>query len=428
MTDEEIPVEFAGLVLEDQLLDHLGTPEGCTAIWKERLNPEVIPETLEDYELYRDAINVVLMYMDEHREPPHISVLAEEIGNSDFNIPIAPVEYVMDKLKERYKRRALKSILGAQGQALAKAEADPDTIISDATDRLARLRLDTSTRKNVVTSDDLLQTLTDYEQRLEGGHKGITFGFDPVDNHMGGLNPSELTVLLARPKRYKSWLLLNSACSALEDEKNVAFATLELSEEEMRNRFHCMMAGVSWSHFKSNTLRQEAKDRMDEVGHELMDFPFKAYFFRPRVGQRSVGDIVAYAQDVGADVLYIDQLSWLDGARDERAWQKIGEIMEQLKDAANSFPILMAAQLNREAQALDGLADIAKAGLSDFIGQTADNLFAIHASKDMMQQHPRIIQLGLMESRSYEPKAWEISVKLSESTSFHMLPGELSMT
>lgn len=421
MTDEEIPVEFAGLVLEDQLLDHLGTPEGCTAVWKERLNPEVVPETLEDYQLYRDAINVVLMYMDEHREPPHISVLAEEIGNSDFNIPIAPIDYVIDRLKERYKRRALKSILGKQGQELAKAEKDPDAIITDAADRLAQLRLDTSSRKNVVSSDDLIQTVMDYRQRLEGGHKGISFGFDKVNNHMGGLNPTELTVLLARPKRYKSWLLLNSAASALEEDKNVAFATLELSEDEMRDRFTCMMAGVSWSHFKSKTLRQEEEERMIETSYELQEHPFKAHFFRPRVGERSVGHIVSYALEKNADVLYIDQLSWLDGARDERAWQKIGEIMEQLKDAANSFPILMAAQLNREAQAVDGLPDIAKAGLSDFIGQTADNLFALHASKDMMQQQPRIIHLGLMESRSYEPMGWEINVKLSEDTSFHCL-------
>lgn len=418
---DETPVEFAGLVLEDQLLDHLGTPEGCIAVWKARLNPEVIPETLEDYQLYRDALNVVMTFMDEHREPPDISVLAEEIGNEDFNVPIAPIGYVIERLQEKYKRRALKTILGAEAQALARADEDPGTIIADALENLAKLKLETATKRGIITSDDLGQSVMRYRQRQEQGERGVSFGFEKIDDHMGGLNLGELTILLARPKRYKSWLMLNSAGVAVED-CNVAFATLELDEEEMSDRYLCLMADVSWQKFKQGTLREEELLRLETTGHNLMEHPFKAHFFRPQAGERSVAEIVAYAREIGAGVLYIDQLSWLDGARDERyARHRIGEAMEQLKDAAEEFPILMAAQLNRAAMAEDGLADISKIAEADFVGQTADNLLAIHASTDMMRSTPRIIHLGLQESRSYEPKAWEIKVELSSTVDFKCL-------
>lgn len=230
--------------------------------------------------------------------------------------------------------------------------------------------------------------------------------------------------MLARPKRYKSWLLLKSAAEAVRTQGTIAFATLELDEKEMSERFTCMMSNTSWSHFKGGTLREEDLIYMTEVGYDLQEHPYKAHFFRPMPGERSVSHLVAQAQEVGAKALYIDQLSWIDGARDERAWQKIGTIMEQLKDAAQHFPIFMAAQQNREAQGEEGIADIAKIGLSDFIGQTADNLLAIWASRDMMRSTPRIIHIGISESRSYEPVTWEILVELSKNSDFKCL-GEL---
>lgn len=415
-TFEEIPVEYDGLILEDQLLDHLATPEGATAIWKERLLPEVLPQSEEDAKV---VLQFVLTYMDEHRTPPDISVIAAETGMETYNEPIAPVEYVISKLRERYQRRQLRKITERVGQLAV----EPESALTHGLDELTRLRLETTSRKGEVSSGDLWDAIDRYRERQVEGLEGITFGYEQIDNHLGGLKIGELSVVLARPKRYKSWQLLKSAADALVDH-NVAFATMELSEQEMQDRLLCMVSGVSWAKFKSNTLRQEDLLAMEETAHDLQGHPYKCHIFRPKIGERTPGYLTAYAIEKEAECLYIDQLSWFDGARDDRAWQKIGTIMEELKDAATNFPIYMAAQLNREAVAIDGLADIDKAGLSDMIGQTADNLFAIHASRDMMQSNPKIIQFGLRESRAFEPQAWEIRVDLSKESNFHCI-GEL---
>jgi len=410
------------LIDEEQLMDHLATPEGAMAIWKEGLTPDILPQAEENA---RYLLKMVIDWIEEYREPPSVEVIEKETGLFQFNVPIAPVDYIIGRLRKRYLRRETSRITDRVDIIASDPTADPRNALSYLLEEGQRLHLETSSKKGVVSSDDLFGTLDDYHRKLEdGGEQGVTFGFPPLDDYMGGLKVDELTILLARPKRYKSWLQLKSAAEALRRNKNVAFATLELSEIAMRNRFHCMMAGVSWPKFQNGTLRQEDLEWMDEVAHHLHEHPAKCYFFRPLPGERNVANLVNHALDKKADVLYIDQLSWMDGARDERAWQKIGEIMEQLKDATRNFPIYMAAQLNREAVADEGIADISKAGLADFIGQTADNLLAIWASKDMMKSTPRLIHLGISDARDYEPKTWEILVELNKQSDFKCL-GEL---
>jgi replicative DNA helicase len=395
----------------------LATPEGATAVWQSRLNPDVLPV---DEEMVRDALTFVLDYMDDYREPPNVSVLSEEIGVDEFNEPIAPIEYVMAKLRERYKKRQVTKVVREAGKKIAKG-ADPNETISFGIEELTRLRLESSDKKISTDSTEMDLVLEEYF-REEEDESLITTGFDEIDKHIGGLKG--LNILLARPKRYKSWLLLNSAVATFEAQVgNIEFVTLELAAEEMMRRFCCMATDTSWANFQSKTLRDKDVQFIRETAEMLKTkFPHKLHMTRLDPGDRSVKNIVAGALERGAAALYIDQLSWLDGARDERyARHRIGEAMEQLKDATQYFPIYMAAQLNREASGIDGLADISQIAEADFVGQTADNLFAIHASKDAMSSTPRIIQHGLIESRSYEPKAWEVSVKLNENSSFKLL-------
>lgn len=400
----------------------MATPEGATAVWQAKLPVDALPK---DADIARDALEFVLGYMDEFREPPDVSVISEEIGVDEFNVPIAPVEYVMEKLRERYKKREVAKVIDAAGTKVAKG-TDPNETIAFGIEELTRLRLESANKKISTDSTELHLTLEEYFAEEDEGD--ITTGFPDVDEHIGHFKTGTLNIILARPKRYKSWLLLNSAVAAFEEQVGpIEFATLELSATEMRKRFTCMVTDTSWANFQTKTLREKDIEYIREIADGLANkFPHKFHLTHVEPGERSVRNIVASALEHGAKALYIDQLSWLDGARDERyARHRIGEAMEELKDASQYFPIIMAAQLNREAAGIEGLADISKIAEADFVGQTADNLFAIHASKDMMSSTPRIIHFGLIESRSYEPQAWEIAVKLSENSSFKCL-GELS--
>lgn len=412
--------EYAGVVLEDQLLDHLATPEGATMVWRERLHPEVIAE--EDQGI-RDALSFVIEYMDRYREPPDVSVLMEETGYDAFEEPIAPIEYVIERLRERYQRQQLKRTI----TKMARLSKEPHEALSYGLDELTRIKLETASVGSSLSSNDLLGALDTYRKQIENKEQGVTFGYHLMDKHLGGLSVGELTVILARPKRYKSWQLLKSACDAvLGDEErgvdpvSVEFVTMELSEAEMLDRFTCMVAGVSWYKFKHKLLGPDDVRRIEEVAQELMEWPYKLRFHRPKPGDRNVQHIVSRALDNEASAMYIDQLSWFDDAKDtEKNWLKIGRIMEQLKDATQHFPIFMAAQYNRAQAAEEGIGDLANIGLADAIGQTADTLLGIYASRDMLEN--KLIHLGIVDARSYEPITWEIKVELTERANFKMI-------
>lgn len=406
-------LEYVGLVLEDQLLDHLATPEGAKAIWRERLPLDAIPDSEDGI---RDALAFVMEYMDEFREPPAVSVLSDETGYDEFNEPQAPVEYVINKLRDRYKRKEARAVITKMG----RLSGDPDASIAYGLGELTRLKVATAERGNSVTSDNMFGTIDDYRIRLLSPEaRGITFGYDAMDDHLNGLRRGEVTVILARPKRYKSWQLLKSAHDAFVDGRSFDFATMELSEEEMRDRFMCMAAEVNWDRFQHRLLLAEEEDRLEEVAQDLKGMEHKFRFHRPKPGDRNVHYLSAMAQDFGADVMYVDQLSWFDGAKDEKGWSIIGKIMEQLKDAAQNFPIYMAAQYNRTAVLEEGIADIASIGLADFIGQTADNLLGIYASKDMHNQN--VMHLGVVESRAFQQRTWEVKVELTHKSNFKLL-------
>lgn len=406
-------IEYEGIVLEDQLLDHLATPGGATAVWRERLLPEVIAD--ED-EGIREALKFVLRYMDEYREAPNIAVIAEETGYEDFAEPVAPIEYVIEKLKERYQRKQLRAVV----TKIARLSKEPDAALTYGLDELSRIRMETSSAGKTITSWDMLSVIDRYHERLEDHGEGITFGYEEIDKHLGGLLPGQVTVVLARPKRYKSWQVLKSAADAvLIGQRNVFFETMELQELEMSNRFLCMAAGVSWYRFSHNLLEAEHVRQLEKTATELAEWPHKITFHRAKRGERTVQNIVAQAMEAEAEALYVDQLSWFDGAKDEGNWRIIGKIMEELKDAAEHFPIYMAAQYNRVQAMEEGIGDLANIGLSDAIGQTADNLLGIYASRDMLEN--KIIQLGIVESRSFEPITWEIKVELTEHSNFRCL-------
>lgn len=404
-------IDFAGIVIEDQLLDHLATPEGCSSVWKDGLDPE----TVEDSDI-RLALEFVLDYMHEHREPPPVAILSDETGYDEFRVPQVPIEYVMEKLRDGYRRKHLRAVTTKIG----RLSGDPAEALSYGLRELSAIQVVTAGKSGNLSSDDMLSFLDRYEERLEDPRSGISFGYPDMDRLLGGLRRGELAFVLGRPKRYKSWQLLKSADAAWETGLTGVVQTMEITSEDMLDRWVCMRAGLNWSKFKGGLLGPDDYKLVRETHEEVQSFEHKIHFLRPQPGSRNVAYLVGTALDLGADVMYVDQLSMFDDAKsDDRSWLKIGKICEQLHDACDHFPIYVAAQFNREAASLGELADLAKIGLSDFIGQAADILLGLYASGEMHDN--KLLHFGVVEARSFERASWELKVELNEASNFKTL-------
>ena len=229
-----------------------------------------------------------------------------------------------------------------------------------------------------------------------------------------------LYFVVGRPGTYKSWQLIKSAAEALQQERNATIFSLEMTDKELQDRLICMLAGVSWPKFEHRALMPADKKLLTEAAEWLHDYSHQIRIIHPPMGERTVAHLRQQALDHEASMVYIDQLSFIDSARKWNSnWEKVGSICYELKDAAADFPIVVAAQFNRQCAGIKEMGDLEHIGLADAVGQSADMVFGLYASKEMKGQ--KLLHYGTIKSRSFENHIWEIKVELTERSNFRVI-------
>ena len=128
--------------------------------------------------------------------------------------------------------------------------------------------------KGIVKADSVLEsTIEDIQRRLEsdGSLSGITSGFNDLDSLTGGLQPSDLIILAARPGMGKTALVLNIATSAVLASKSVAIFSLEMSKEQLMARVLSSVARVDSSRLRKGDLNDEEQDRLMEGARQVYE-------------------------------------------------------------------------------------------------------------------------------------------------------------
>lgn len=411
-------VEYAGIVLEDQLLDHLATPEGAMMIWRERLSPEVINESDDGI---REALEFVVGYIEQYGEAPTVSIIAEETGYEDFNEPEVPIEYLLDKLNERFKKQEVQK---AVKKVARLSNVAPHEALTLGFSEFSRIMGETASQRSTFDTHNMGLVLDRYKHRQETSTEGLSWGFPEMDKLLQGLRKGELYFVVARPKRFKSWMLVKSALECFYNGHDVTLFSLEMTAEEIQDRIFCMITGVSYTQFQHRSLMPRDLQVLEDAKHWLMEQPMKLRVIRPPMGERTIGHMKQIAKEHGAQAVFIDQLSWIESTRKasiDQRWREVAFICEDAKEAAMDFPVYIAAQFNREAQGAKSVfdLDLANIGLSDAIGQTADTLLGIYSSKEMKASG--IMQYGVIDSRAFDQSAWEVKIELGLNTNFRVI-------
>lgn len=396
--------EEQGVDLEDALMDHLGDPTSAMILYRERLSDEFLFDPIT-----KKTLNFTFDFIREEGEPPGHDILNTETG-FEFGPPVTPIDWVIERLRNRYKMNQGKAVV----QRLAKlVVTDPDEAVRYGDEEFAKLRQATITRRYERDTGEAMSAIDRYVLAVEKGlGMGVTFGWEAIDEDLIGLRPGTLSVVVARPKRGKSWLLLQSACKAWEQGENVDFYTLELTLEEMEDRFICMLANVPYWAFVKKRLTPEQFGEMRAAAKWAESRDNKLRFLRPNFGERTVSNLQRISREHSPAAVYVDQLSWLDAQKrmPDQRWREIEFIVDDLKAACDDFPIYVAAQFNREAAGLDEMADLSKIGLSDRIGQTADLILGVHQSKEMKENN--LLEFGVVDARSVGYSAYELKMNL----------------
>jgi replicative DNA helicase len=232
----------------------------------------------------------------------------------------------------------------------------------------------------------------------DGGLAGLSTGLKDLDRILGGLHPSDLIVLAARPSMGKSSLANNIAFHvarhyAWETQPDggrktvgggvVAFFALEMSAEQMAMRLLAEVTGVPSDKIRKGEITPAEFARIRDAAAEIQESPL----YIDDTGAIPLAKLAARARrlkrSVGLDLLVIDYLQLItSGAgRPENRVQEVSQVTQGLKALAKELhvPVLACAQLSRQVETRDDkkpqLSDLRESGS---IEQDADVVMFIY--------------------------------------------------
>ncbi len=220
----------------------------------------------------------------------------------------------------------------------------------------------------------------------DGGLAGVSSGLADLDQKLGGLHPSDLVILAARPSMGKTALATNIAFHvaksyAWEPRPDgsrktvnggvVAFFSLEMSAEQLAMRLLAEVSGVSSDRLRKGEIDASEFGRVRDAAIEIQSAPL----YIDDTGGLSLPKLTARARRLkrqgGLDLIVIDYLQLvttgnLSGA-DNRV-QEVSQITQGLKALAKdlSVPVIALSQLSRQVEAREDkrpqLSDLRESG------------------------------------------------------------------
>jgi replicative DNA helicase len=237
---------------------------------------------------------------------------------------------------------------------------------------------------------------------------GVPTGFADLDRLLGGLQPSDLIIIAARPGVGKTSLAVTIACNAaLKYNSVVAMFTLEMAAEQLVQRMISAYAGIDSQRLRSAQIDDGEWEHFARASGTLS----KAAIFIDDTPSPTPMEIRTKTRRLAAeydlDLVIVDYLQLMQGSdrRMQNRVQEISYISRSLKAMAREInvPVIALSQLSRAVEArpnkIPQLSDLRDSGS---IEQDADVVMFIY--RDEMYNpdtdRPNIADIILAKHRS----------------------------
>ena len=281
----------------------------------------------------------------------------------------------------------LRRLIGVAHEIAELGYGLPDDV-TEAVDRAEAMVFDVAQRRSsdsVAPLQELLSQSLDRLEELYGRGEtitGVPTGFTDLDEHLAGLQPSNLVVVGARPSMGKTAFALGIAANAAMAGTAVLFFSLEMSHLEIAQRVLCAEARVDASRMRNGRLLEGDWSKISNAIGRLGNAPLHIDD-NPNV---TVMDIRAKARRMkardGLGLVVVDYLQLMTGRTSaENRQVEISEISRGLKILARelAIPVIALSQLSRSLEARADkrpmLADLRESGA---IEQDADVVMFIY--------------------------------------------------
>ncbi|MGA0604412.1 replicative DNA helicase [Phenylobacterium sp. VNQ135] len=363
----------------------------------------------------------------------------EELGGvrylADLVDRAPPAANAPDYARAVYDLALRRDLIRIGGEIAADAQAgdtelDAQEQIEKAEQQLYQLAESGGVSQGFVPFADAIQgaiAMAAEAHSRDGGLAGLSTGLVDLDSKIGGLHPSDLVILAARPSMGKTSLACNIAFDvarnyAYEPQPDgskktvrggvVAFFSLEMSAEQLALRLLAEASGVSGDRLRKGEIDAMEFGRLRDAALEIQEAPL----YIDATGGITLAKLTARARRLkrmfGLDLIIVDYLQLVTtgtGGPDNRV-QEVSMITQGLKALAKelSVPVIALSQLSRQVENREDkkpqLSDLRESGS---IEQDADMVMFVYREE---------YYLSRLEPQPNTPEHFEWQEKMDKVT------------
>jgi len=287
-------------------------------------------------------------------------------------------------VRESSVRRSAIQAAGEIAKLAYDEESSLDEMVSGVQGTILQIG-ESATTNDLRSAGDFAEKyieILEAKNSQDGQVTGISTGFFDLDAVVNGLNPSELTILAARPGMGKTALSTSIALTATLKNKAVAIFNLEMSGEQLMGRLNALHTGIPLSNLRRGELEGREWQQIYEAAKMFRDSRLAIDDTSELTPMQLRSKCQRYAAHTGIDLLIVDyvQLMQADHIKNNRVLE-IGEISRGLKKISKelNIPVLALAQLNRGLESrIDKRPLLSDLRGSGDLEQDADNVWFIH--------------------------------------------------
>lgn len=330
-----------------------------------------------DFDGFRDEYNWLTNYVETFGDQPSHDIFVHKFPDFPFSSH-TQIQSACQAVHESANRRRITT---------GMAQASDQLHLGDA-EGAYQVLVDARPKRATPPPRDLL---TDPGYLTEWDHPpySVELPYPTLQRNTGGIQAGNLWYVAGRPGQGKSAHVSIFARHAVLAGNRVLFYSLEMSEEEVRARFHASLAtAMGYPSITLTNLRARSVDRsvyrefLGKLSERLGESGGVLHVHTPKDGLVSPSVIAARCDEYQLVVVDYIGLMATDGrgaAIDD--WREMAKISNRLKHIALSAEIslLCAAQINRDGETGSAPPKVKNLAQSDALGQDGDVVLTMRA-------------------------------------------------
>ncbi len=341
------------------------------------INPDALLEVLPflspvDFFIVRNGwVYEAIVTLHDRRDPLDYLTVTNELELSGRLTEVGGAAYILSlvnktpsslnvegygRIVERMSlRRRLLDAAGEVARAAHSEETDINEVVNRAEQAIFEVT-EQRLQRDLVPVGEVISDYFDHITNLMRHQEmvmGVPTGFVDLDSMLGGMQRSDLLIIAARPGMGKSSMLNSIMLNAARHQQRVALFSLEMSNEQLVQRFISSETRIPSHRLREGTLDERDMAEFVKAAEHISSLPI----YLDDTPALSTQELRSKARrlflEYGLDLIMVDYLQLMTTPfRNDNRVQEISYISRSLKQLARELnvPLVAAAQLSRAVE------------------------------------------------------------------------------